>query len=193
MALTSAQLTALKADIAATPAIASKPNTADGNIEVADYYNQFASPDYFVWRSDVGVDEIFDKITWANFTPQDAPDATVIWSNRSLACQGKQFNLQTMLSGRSAFNAGKATLRGGLNDATTNLPSGSGGASRSGGWATILPILSRKSRRVEKLLAVATSGVGNNGADARGASTNPDLLTFEGTLTYTDIEQARNS
>lgn len=189
--LTSAQLTALKADIAANPDLAAQPNSADGNFAVAALYNALQSPDFFVFRSNVPTAEIFDQVTWANYTPQDAPDTTVQWSNRSLACQGKQFNLQILLQGQSSFNAGRINIRAGLNDATTNLPSGASGASRSGGWTGILAILRRQATRAEKLFSVATTGVGT-GTGALGATGNPGLLVFEGTVSPSDVENARN-
>lgn len=198
MALTTAQLQTLKADIAANTntingvQIKDMPNSGDANFAVASWYSQVASPDFFVFRSNVPTAEIFDQVTWANFTPADVPDNTVVWSNRSLACQGKQFNLQILLQGQGSFNAGRITQRAGLNDATTNLPSGAGGASRSGGWATILNILRRQALRIEKLFAVQTSGVGVNAGDALGATTNPALLVFEGIVSGTDIEAARS-
>ena len=130
---------------------------------------------------------------WANYTPADAPDSSVTWSNRSLACQGKQFNLQLLTQGRTVFNASKVTLRAGLNDCTTNLPSGTSGASQSGGWANILTILRRAASNIEKLFAVQTSGVGTNAGQALGGTTNPALMNFEGSVTYQDILNAWNS
>ncbi len=188
--LTPAQLATLKADIAANNDLSSKPNNDDGAFAIAALYNQPASPDFFVFRADVPASEIFDQVTWANFTPADAPDNTVTWSNRSLACQGKQFNLQIMLQGQPSFNAGRVQLRAGLNDATTNLPSGTSGASRSGGWTGILPILRRLAKRGEKIFAVATTGVGT-GTGALGATGNPGLMVFEGDITIGDVQAAR--
>jgi hypothetical protein len=194
MALTTAQVQILKADIAADPTLSAKPHNGDGAFDVAAAYNLDASPAYYVWRTEVPVNDIFDAVTWANFTPADAPDGTVAWSNRSLACQGKQFNLQTMLGGRTLVDASKTNIRAGLNDATTLLPSGAGGVTRSGGWAAILPVLSRKARRIEKLFAVDDgAGIGNTTSDPRGASTNPDRMTFEGTITPADVVDAWNS
>lgn len=189
--MTSAQLATLKAHIDASSDLNVFPNNSDGAVEIAKRLNLDASPDFNVFRSSVSAAEIFDQVTWANYTPQDTPDNTVTWSNRSLACQGKQFNLQILLQSQAAFNAGRIQLRAGLNDATTNLPSGASGASRSGGWAGILPILRRKATRAEKLFAVQTSGVGVNAGDALGATTNPGLLGFDGTVSGNDVDQAR--
>src|SRR4029079_2606190 len=107
MALTSAQLQQLKNDIAGNAnlidgvTISAMPNDSDANDAIAKWYSAIATPDFFVFRTNVPAAEIFDQVTWANYTPADAPDATVAWSNRSLACQGKQFNLQILLQGQS--------------------------------------------------------------------------------------------
>lgn len=201
--MTPQQLTALKNDIAANnnqltigssppTAIKDLPNNGDINFEIANWYNGVASPDFNVFRTSVSMDDIFDQIIWANFTPQDVADGTALWTNRSLACQGKQFNVQIMLQGRIAFNATKINQRAGLNDATTNIPSGASGANKSGGWAGILVILRRLANRVEKLFAVQTSGVGVTGGDALGAATNPALMAVEGKITGDDVTAARN-
>jgi hypothetical protein len=185
MELTNQQLDIIKAWI-----VANVPNATEHLAKAA--LDAAASPAFHVLRTDVLASEIFDQITWANYTPADAADSTVIWSNRSLACQGKQFNLQIMLQGQPVFNATKILLRAGLNDATTNLPSGAGGISRSGGWAAILVILRRQANVFEKLFAIQTSGVGVNAGDALGATTNPALLVFEGNITLDQTIQAMN-
>lgn len=191
--LTTEQLAALKAAILADPILSQLDGSTDSNAAIASAFNLAASPDYYVWRTNVSIDSLLDQITWANYTPADAADNTVLYQNRAMLCQTKQMNLQLMLQGRTVFNAGKASLRGGLNDATTNLPSGASGANRPGGWVGILPVLKRRATRAEKLYSVVGSGVGNAGGDARGASTNPDVLVFEGSISTGDVDAARNS
>jgi hypothetical protein len=194
--LTSAQLTALSTDIDANTATApgtqgqikDLEHTADNAFAVAVWYNQYPAADFYVWDKAVSTEVIFDKVTFANYTPTDAADATVTYTNRAMLLQTKQMNLQLLLQGRSTFNATKLNQRAGLNDATTSLPSGTAGASRSGGWSAILPILSRKANNVEKLFAVDDgAGIGNVTTDPRGANTNPDLAVFEGTISDTDV------
>ena len=161
--------------------------------------NATASPNYYVWRTNMRIEEIYDKITWVNFTPSDDPDSNVIWTNRSLACQGKQFNLQTMLIGSTgSLNPTKSGIRAGLNDATTNLPSGPAGTLRSGGWSGILTTLYRLCTVGEKLYSVVATGTGNNGANPRGDVTNPDALGIdghgaylEGLITIANVSEAR--
>lgn len=172
--LTPAQLATLKADILATPALAPVLNAPASPIFGAfslltDYYNGPASPDFFVFRRDVPVDDVFDRVNWANMTPSPAPDTTQAWANRSLACQGKQFNLQTLLVGKTTIDATKSSLRSGLQDALTDLPSGAAGALRQAGWTQVQTILARLATRGEKLFANTSNGDGASAATAATA------------------------
>lgn len=206
-ALTTVQLQALKANIAAStdvvPAgladcgafvgvqVNAIPNSADGNFCIATLYNQMVSPSFYVYRTNIPVQEVFDAIVWANFTPADAvPTDTAlnnaIFQSRQIACQTKQMNVQTMLMGQSVLNGAKANIRAGLQDALTNIPSGVNGATRAAGWVTVRDnVLARPARRIEKLYADTSGG---NGSTASTAAT----LTYEGTVTGSDVEQARN-
>ena len=58
MVLTSSQLTVLKADIIADPALNVFPNNSDGAFAIAVVYNLVASPAFWVWRSSVSRDEL---------------------------------------------------------------------------------------------------------------------------------------
>jgi hypothetical protein len=194
--LSAAQLQTLKSDVAAntnvpggtsiyaaTP-INTIPLTGDGDQAIADWYNGFPAPDFFVYRSNVLVKEINDQIQWAKLTPNDAPDTTQIWLNRAMQCQGKQFNLQILLQGLPTVDASKANFRAGLQDALTNVPSGVAGALVSAGWVGVRDnALARKATRVEKILATG------DGSTAALAAT----LGAEGLLTYHDVDAARNA
>ncbi len=57
-ALTNTQLLSLKALIAATPAMASKPNNSDGDFDIAALLNLDATPAFQVWKTTVTIDEI---------------------------------------------------------------------------------------------------------------------------------------
>ena len=92
-----------------------------------------------------------DAILWANFTPLDTPDGTQLWTNRALCCQGKQFNIQLMLQGRSTIPGDKPGFRTGLQDALTALPSGASGANKTGGWTAVQLVLQRLATRFENL------------------------------------------
>ena len=77
MSLTPAQLAALKAEINADPTLAAKPLNSDGDFEIALILNTvLAAPDFFVWRTNVSVNEImgngFDWTRVDNMTVGEA-------------------------------------------------------------------------------------------------------------------------
>ena len=178
MSLTTAQLVILKNAILGDSALAADVATGNQGV-ILDYMNADSSPAFIVWRSSVKVEEIYDAITWSALTPTDNPDDTQAWLNRSLACQGKQFNLQTMLTGRATISGAKPAIRAGLQDALTNVPSGTGGAAVNAGWAAVKSALSRAATRAEKLYA---TGAGTTAA--------PGSLVVDGKLAMYDIVQA---
>lgn len=165
--------------------------TAGADAVVASILNVVESA-FFVYRTGIPVAEVFDAVVWANFTPSDAvPTDTAlnlaIYQARQLACQTKQMNLQTILTAsQGAVNGSKALTRAGLQDALTNLPSGTAGAFRSAGWVTIRDsVLARAATRAEKLYANKANG---NGSTAQAAA----LLVFEGFVSAEDVQAARN-
>jgi hypothetical protein len=180
MALNQAQLVTLKADIAADPVLSILPMSNASGDTIAAAYNSAASPDFIVWNPSTATKDVMDAITWANLTPSDAPDGTAAWTNRALACQGKQFNIQTMLVGRDLVDATKVNLVAGLQDALTNVPSGAAGATKSGGWANVKIALTRKATRAEKLFGSGT-----------GTAATPGLMGFIGRITQDDVTTAR--
>lgn len=186
MVLTLAQYQTLKADIVAN--FPGAPTTADQNFAIAAFYNAVPSPDFFVYRTNVPVQDIYDQIQWAKMTPSDAPDGTAAWTNRSLACQGKQFNLQLLLQGaQQTINAAKSNVRAGLQDALTNVPSGAAGVTQAAGWVGVRDVaMARKATRIEKLFA--DTSVGNGGTAATAAT-----MVLEGAVSTTQIDVARNS
>jgi hypothetical protein len=180
--LTPSQLSLVKAAILADPTLANLPSDGDSLGTIATALNAPSSPAFYVWKSSVQTQDVFDAIIWANFTPQDTPDGTTLWTNRSLQCQGKQFNVQTMLVGRDSINPSKTNIRAGLQDALTAIPSGASGANKSGGWASVNLILYRTASRVEQVLATGT-----------GTTVSPALLGYEGTISSNDVDTARRS
>lgn len=196
MNLTTIQTATLKADILADPTLSQIDHTSNAGYEqIAAAYNLFPGTDFFIYRSSVPVQDIYDQIVWANLTPNDPPtDATPTndsavtlqrWNNRSLMCQAKQFNLQIMLQGQTSINANKANVRAGLQDALTNVPSGAGGATASVGWVPIRDtLLARKATRGEKLFAVTSAG--HLGGTAAAAA----ALGAEGAMSPGNISEA---
>lgn len=202
MPLTPAQNTLLKADIAANTAtipadqpwsnsfagvqVNAIPNTGDGNATIAGWYSQTAAPDYFVWR-DLPMETVLNLVTFANMTPADAvpttPALTVdVWRARSLACQGKQFNLQNLTLGRTVAPMKRLNYRAALQDCLSNLPAGVAGALIAANWNGVRDAAKFTALRVEKVLATGT-----------GTFATPSDLGYEGTVTAGDVETARNS
>lgn len=138
----------------------------------------FNSPSTFiVWRSTTPVSDIANSINWANLTPENpvtgAGQDAVNWLS---ACQGKVLNLQTLLGGGVSVATGKANIRAGLQDATSNIPSGIGGATKGGGWANIMASIQRPATNAEKALATGT-----------GTALSPGNLTFEGRIQVNEV------
>ena len=185
MALTAAQIAALKADILANPDLSSQPMTNLGSLAIAALYNAASTQD--VWRTEAPVNAISDAIDWSKFTPVDAADGTATYTNRLLLIQTKQMNLQSMLQGRATVDASRANLRAGLRDAVIALPAGTAGAPVAAGGAggvTVLNAMTRKATRFEKLFA---------GADAQTGSVIAKLLVIEGSVSGDEIQTARES
>jgi hypothetical protein len=180
MALTPEQRLILKAAIAADEVLNALPLTNAAADVIVAAYNSAAVPDYYVWKPETGAQEIFNAIDWAKMTPAGAVGTDVAWSNRSLACQGKQFNLQTILTGRLFINSDKANIRAGIQDALTALPSKADGTTQGAGWAAVEAIMKRLATRAEKLFATGNGQVGT-----------PSLMAFAGSITQDDVTTAR--
>lgn len=188
MPLTPAQNALVKADILASGDMNTLPNNSDGSYEIARLYNLPASPTFAVWRTDAQVSAILDAINWSLYTPNDSPDNTATYTNRALNIQTKQMNLQNMVQGRDRLDCSKVNIRAGLRDAVIAVPSGTGGAATSPGGASGVNVLNnctRNATRLEKLLATASQGSDTTGTVAA------QVMGFEGTVSYTDIDNAR--
>lgn len=220
MSLTLAQLQELKADIAANAntipagfawtnsfagvAVSAVPNSSDGNATVAGWYNQIATGPFLVFRTNAPNSDIFNQILFANYTPVDAITGAnaAQWTACSMACQGKQFNLQIMVQPGGNVNAGLVNVRKGLKDAMTALPTGTSFASQDGGWNATLNttpnVLTRSATFAEKLFAVVTSGPLAGGTAALGTggvqgTSNVAALVFEGSINGDVVANARIS
>lgn len=178
--LTTEQLATLKAAILADATAATL--YTDGDLSgLADYMNASASPEKVVWKTSVPTADIFDQIDWANMTPTGSPGTDAAWTNRSLACQGKQFNLQTILVGRETINPSKNKVRNGLQDSLTDLPSGNNGNLRQAGWSGVLTRLYRDATRFEALFVTGTGTTADPGKLGNDKNGEP----IEGAMPYT--------
>lgn len=145
--------------------------------------NQKASPNFFVWQTAVDVQKLRAAITWANLTPADVPDGTQAWANRSLQCQGKQFNLQCLLPFSGLIDCTDTNFRAGLQDALQGIRSGVGGASQGAGWSSVQAAMARTAKYGEKIFADTTSG---NGSTRALSAT----MVIEGDISNEDIRLA---
>lgn len=171
--LTAAQLQAIKAAIVGDPVLAAFPNTADGNFEVAAALNTTAVPDYWVWRSFVPDTEIYEATT-ADGTSWSWP----VYIARSVA---ERSAWDLMVRTKQGINPSLANVR----TAVADIFSGAGGLPQR---THLLAIARRRARLAERILAAATP----NGVGTRGSTANPDTMMFEGSLTYADVQQARD-
>lgn len=187
MPLTTAQLQTLKSAINAAPDLSALPNTSDGAFEIARLLNLPASPTINAWRTDAPVQAIVDQVDWSRYTPSDAIDNTATQTNRLLSIQTKQMNLQLMLQGRQTVDASRANIRAGIRDAVTSVPSGSSGALVNPGGPNATAVLNTMLRPATRAEVILASG------DATTGVVQAKVLTFEGQLSYQDIEAARGA
>lgn len=180
MALTNTQLQTLKAAIAAeTDATFSAYRDAGSTGLMAEWLNGVSATD--VWRTDAPVAAVLDAVSWDKYTPTDAPDGSATFTNRLLAVQTKQMNLQNMLIGRERIDASRANIRAGLRDAVIALPTGAGGSLTTAGGVggtTVLGACMRKATRAEKVFATTQATTGTSTAF---------LLGWEGSISDADV------
>jgi hypothetical protein len=184
MSLTPAQLTALRTAIDVNPTWAAYPLSLDGYFDLARRLNGLAVPNFWVWSTTADVGKVRAAVVWANLTPQDVPDTTQQWANRSLQCQGKQFNLQMMIPFSGTIDGSDSTFRAGLQDALQGVRSGAAGAVQDAGWAAVRNALARRAKWCEMYLADSTNGTGATRATAA-------TMVFEGDVQPLDVELAR--
>lgn len=170
--MTLAQKATLKADILAKQASGQPLFGISNEAQIAAYYNAQAVPPFYAWRTTTPAADIGNAIVWSALTPVDTPDGTAIYTNRALLCQAKQINIQTLIQGRETVASNKASIRAGLQDALTNIPSGVGGVSTGGGWNAVKSVMTRTASMLEKLFAAGT-----------GTAVSPADLGCEATLT----------
>ena len=172
MALTSAQKTALNAHITASSDLNVFPNTADGAFAIAALLNLDALPDFWVWRTSVTKREVVNQPSRTGTSFIWAGNGFITRSAGELECFNQLFNT-TLTCNPSLPNVRQAFI---------DIFSGVGNAALN---RTHLDIVGRrKATRAEKLFATGT------GLDtSAGAGT----LTFDGAVSYQDVQDARSS
>lgn len=183
--LTAAQKTALKADIAANAntipagrpfagtAINAMPNSPDANFEIARWYSLlFPAVDFWVWRSSVSKGELVNSVS---------PDGTTFnWVGNGFITRsvGEQTAWKELFNGTNTVNPSLANVR----QAFADIFSGTGNAASN--RTHLLAVARRKANNIEKLLATAIG---------TGTTASPALAGYEGSVTGTQVEDARNS
>jgi hypothetical protein len=180
MQLTNAQLLLLKAAILAeTDSAIVMARTQNDTGTLSTLYN--ADSTNIVWRNATRCADILAAITWASYTPADAPDTTQIYMNRAMLCQLKRDNLWCMLA-RDTLVTSTAVTRTNLSDALQNVPAGVAGANLDAGWLGAGKVKTTISRPATKGEAVFISGSGTSGT--------PVALVLEGQITNDNIVAA---
>lgn len=163
--LTNAQLETLAADIAADPVFSTLPPGPDSSFFIAEEYGKIATPDYIVWRTDVERGQIYHLTS---------PEGTT-WSWQTYKAQGvAEQNAWTQMFSADMANFALPNLRAGVSAIFT------GSAQANAQAAHCLAIGKRRANRGEKLFAAGA-----------GTLVAPSVMTFEGLLTYQEVEQAR--
>jgi hypothetical protein len=157
--LTTAQLQALGADIAADPVLSVLPNNSDGAFQIAQAYNLAAAPAFIVWRTNIPTSDVKKAIVWTEYI------------GRSV---GERSAFELIIS-NGIVNSADANIRQGF----TDIFSGPSGAQTR---TNLTALAKRSATRAEKLFASGT-----------GSDASPATLTFEGTLSYQDVQDARAS
>lgn len=153
--LTQEQLVILKNDIAADPAFIGVFAQ-----EIADAYNLPASPDWWVWRTDVPSDELYDAIF-----------ETI---------GGLQLDGLVASKRDSLFKLIDRSLDASILAARANVDDYCG--SQANLKAALQGVQKRLATRAEKLFSSGT-----------GTSVSPATMTFEGMLSYQQVEAAQQS
>jgi hypothetical protein len=163
--LTPAQLQALYTDITVTNAVEfSAAIAATDDQAIADAYDLAASPPFWVWKTRLTEDEIYqapsvDATTWS-------------WPDYIARSVAEKAAWAQMFSVTGAVNPSLPNTRQGIAD----IFSGAGGAAQR---THLLAMGRRTALRIEKLFA---TGTGSTGA--------PGVMAFEGAITYLDIAHA---
>jgi len=161
--LTPAQMATMKANILATPALNAQPNNSDGAFFIANYYNQTASPAFIVWRSLV----LQDDVMLNGFD----------WARVDNLSAGKARIWEWMFDNESrAFNPSQPNTRAGIDAVWV------GTQADLDVRAAVYVRCKRSATRGEQLLASGT-----------GSDATPATMSFEGQLSYQDVQNARNS
>jgi hypothetical protein len=166
--MTPSQLQALKTAIDASPSWSAFPINDDGHFALAAVLNQTASPVWYATRTSLSRHEIL--------TGTSDDGTTFSWAGGAYItrAQGERDAFREMFNSTGAVNPGLASITAAFND----IFSGAGGLPNR---THILAMSRRPATSGEKVLATGL-----------GTKASPGILGFEGTVTPSDVQQARS-
>lgn len=165
--LTTEQLATLKAAILAeTDAAFVAARTAGATGAMADFYNQTASPAFYVWRKSLSRHEILTGTSDGGTTFAWAGGAYITRS------QGERDAFREMFNSTGSVDPSLASIQAAFAD----IFSGTGGA---GNRAHITAMSRRPATRAERLFATGT-----------GSKAAPGVAVYEGTVSGDEISLA---
>lgn len=187
MPFTTQQLQTLKAAIIADAELNALPNNSDGNFAVAALLNQTSNPAVMFWDTRAPTAVLMDAIDFSKYTQADVVDGTATQTNRLLAVQTKQMNIQIIMYGREIVDMSKATIRASIRDAVIQIPAGVSGGDVTSAGASGANVLSAGRRVGTRLEVILTSGTAQTG------TVTGNLYGYEGSISYQEVDAARNS
>lgn len=164
MPLTPAQAQTLAAAIAADPVLNAIPLGSDGDAAIAAAFNLAASPDFYVWRTNVPKSQVKDAINYTTFISRSQAERDAF----------------TFMMSDNMINPSLPNIRTGVAD----IFSGSGAVPIAQRDA-LTAVFRRKATRAEKLFA--------NTAAGNGAQATPANLVVEGNISGSDVALAREA
>jgi hypothetical protein len=170
--LTDAQYQVLHDDILITHQAEFAQWVADGEYQkITDAYNVQATPVYWVWRTSLTPKEIYEATadgggTWS-------------WVTYKAQTQQERDSWRDMM-GPTQLNPSLKQTR----DGWLAIFGGQGASQIQVNF--LLALSRRQALRGEVLFTVASPG----GAGTRGSTANPDTMTYQGQITYADVNHA---
>ena len=163
MTLTTAQLTTIKADILLYPVLSAQQNNSDGAFAIAAAYNLIASPDFWVWKTNLSEQAC---------VAETGPEGTV-WSwPQYIARTEPERDGWKRLFAADSTNPSLPNVRQAVADIF-----GGAQAAPTAQRTHLLAIARRKATRAEKLFATGT-----------GSTAIPATMIFEGSnLSFQDV------
>lgn len=167
MELTSAQLSTLKAAILADPTMSAFPNDPNGNVALAAYLNELASPAFIVWKNEV---------------PKNEVGKAFVASALAAITAGNNDKLANFAAWNDTVNPSRADQRQFFDDVFSV-------AAGAGTRAALQALWRRSATRFEKIFA---TGTGSDASPATLESIDLAGRIIEGPVSNVTVQDARN-